>query len=95
MLRSLTAWSWFFLAGAVAAFGIGLVLARMYLCGQPGPWAFLVSIAFGAMAALLLFAAAWRAKSWRLAIGGLAAAGFAYVLLFLSSGVTLSGCSGV
>jgi hypothetical protein len=91
----LTAWSWFFLAAAIAAFGIGLLLARVYLCGQPGPGAFLVSIAFGAIAAFLLFTAAGRAKSWRLAIGGLAAAGFTCVLLFLSSGVMLSGCSGV
>jgi hypothetical protein len=80
-LRSLKAWAWISLAGAVAAFGVGLVLARIYLCGQPGPWAFLVSIALGAIAVILLFAAAWRAKSWRLAVGGVAVPAFAYVLL--------------
>lgn len=94
-MRSLTAWSWFLLVGAIAAFGIGLVLSHMYLCGQPGPGAFLVSIALCAIAAFLLFVTAWRAKSWRLAVAGLAAAGLTYVLLFLSTGVMLSGCSGV
>ena len=94
-MRSLKAWAWIFLVTAVAAFGVGLVLARLYLCSQPGPWAFLVSIALGAIAAVVLFAAAWRARSWHLALGGVAAAGFAYVLLFLSLAVTLPGCSGV
>jgi hypothetical protein len=94
-LRSLTAWFWFLLVGAIAAFGIGLVLSRIYLCGQPGPGAFLVSIGLCAIAALLLFVTARRARSWRLAIAGLAAAGLTYALLFFSTGVTLSGCSGV
>ena len=94
-MRSLKAWAWTSLAAAVVAFGAGLVLARLYLCGQSGPWAFLISLALGVLSALLFLVAAARRRSWRLALGAVSVAAFTGILLFLSMAVTLPGCSGV
>jgi heme/copper-type cytochrome/quinol oxidase subunit 4 len=71
------------------------VLAQLYLCGTPGPWAFLVSFVLCCLGALAFWLAAWRSRSWRLALGGGVVAGLAFVLQVLSLAVTLPGCSGV
>ena len=94
-MRSLKAWAWSLLVAALVAFTLGIVLARIYLCGQPGPWAFLVSVGLGSGAAFLFLAAAMRGRSWRLALGAVGAACLTGLLLFFSMAFTLPGCSGV
>jgi hypothetical protein len=87
--------AWLCVAASLASFAIGLILARIYLCGSPGPWAFLASFVFCCLGALAFWVAAWRGRSWRVALGGLLVVALAFVLQFVGSGVLLSGCSGV
>ena len=94
-MRSIKSVAWLCVAASFVSFAVGLILARIYLCGSPGPWAFLASFAFCCVGALAFWIAAWRTQSWRLALGGLAVIALAFVLPFCGSGVMLSGCSGV
>ena len=94
-MRSLKTLAWFALGGATLTWGVGLLLAKIYLCGQPGPWAFLLSVVLGAIATLAFLVAAVRARSWRFVLGAAAAGFFTFVLQVLSLVVTLPGCSGV
>jgi hypothetical protein len=94
-LPSIKAVAWLCVAASIGAFVLGLVLARIYLCRAPGPLAFLASFAFCCLGALVFWVAAWRNRSWRLALGGFVVLGLALALQFLSLSVTLPGCSGV
>jgi hypothetical protein len=95
LLRSAKNAAWIFVVASLVSFAAGIALARAYLCGAPGPWAFLASLVFCCLGALAFWVAAWHAKSWRLALVGASVAGLAIVLQFLSLAVTLPGCSGV
>lgn len=94
-MQTLKTLAWFALGGATLTWGVGLLLAKIYLCGQPGPWAFLLSVALGAIATLAFLTVAVRARSWRWGLGAAAAGFFTFVLHVLSLVITLPGCSGV
>lgn len=94
-MRHLKAIAWLFFISSLLSFSLGLILERHYLCGQPGPWAFLASLTLCALSSFTFFAMAWRKRSWGIALGALAVAGLVFVLLSLSIAATLPGCSGV
>ena len=64
-MRSVKAAAWVLVAFSLISFAVGVVLARLYLCGAPGPWAFLVSFVLCCLGALAFWAAAWRSRSAR------------------------------
>lgn len=94
-MRFVSTAAWLCLGTSILLFIAGVVLAERYLCGAPGPLAFLASFALGVVAILVFLVLAWMKRSWRRLLGTLALTLLVSVMLFAGQVMTLPGCSGV
>ena len=87
--------AWVSLAFSLVAFVVGIWLLRAFVCQPYGPNAFAVSLFLGAIAAVLFGVLSLQHRSIHIAGGALAVALLGGIMLVVSVGFAVSGCSGV